>query len=348
MDHKKAVESELAMFGIPETAEVQPYGDGLINHTWLVTDGEQKYIFQRINSSVFKNPPDIAYNVQLVGKYLKKKFPDYFFIEPIKTLSGDVMAASVNGWFRMYHFLEGSHTINVVQNTRQAFEAAQQFGRFVAHLANFRALKLKTTIPDFHNLELRYLQFEQALKNASPERASSAEHTIDALKKHRFIANTYAEIVENPRILKRATHHDTKISNVLFDEHDRGMGVIDLDTLMPGYFISDFGDMMRTYLCPVSEEETDLSKIEIRNDYYFAIRDGYMSEMGPVLLEEERQYLYYSGIFLTYMQALRFLSDYLNNDVYYGAKYPAHNLVRAGNQFRLLECMLEKETTLNK
>lgn len=346
MNQKQAVLKVLGLFGIAETAEVQPYGNGLINHTRLVTDGGKKYILQKVNTKVFKNPPDIAYNVQLASKYLKKHFPDYLFIEPLKTLSGDVMAALANNWYRLFDFVEGSHTTDVVDTAEQAFEAAQQFGRFTAHLAHFRALKLKVTVPDFHNLDFRFLQFEQSLKNPDPQRNTAAADAIACSKKYRYILDNYHAICENPRILKRATHHDTKISNILFDDHNKGMAVIDLDTLMPGYFISDFGDMMRTYICPVSEEETDLSKITIRNEFYFAIRDGYMSEMGAILSEEETQYLYYSGLYMTYMQALRFLTDYLNNDIYYGAKYPEHNLVRAQNQLRLLECLVEFEERL--
>ena len=144
------------------------------------------------------------------------------------------------------------------------------------------------------------------------------------------------------------THHDTKISNVLFDEEGHGLCVIDLDTVMPGYFISDFGDMMRTYLSPVSEEEKDLSKIEIREEYFKAIADGYLHEMQNELTPTEKDHLVYAGKFLTYMQALRFLTDHLNNDVYYGAKYEGHNFVRAINQVALLKKMIDKEKKLKE
>jgi Ser/Thr protein kinase RdoA (MazF antagonist) len=143
------------------------------------------------------------------------------------------------------------------------------------------------------------------------------------------------------RLKTRCTHHDTKISNVLFDHDDKGLCVIDLDTVMPGYFISDVGDMMRTYLCPVSEEEQDLSKITVRKEFYDAIVSGYLSEMGEELDETEKQYFHYAGEFMIYMQALRFLTDHINNDVYYGAKYEGHNFVRAGNQLTLLQRLME-------
>lgn len=144
----------------------------------------------------------------------------------------------------------------------------------------------------------------------------------------------------------RVTHHDTKISNVLFDKKGKGICVIDLDTVMPGYFISDVGDMMRTYLSPVSEEENDLGKITVRDDFYRAIVQGYYNEMKDELTETEKKYFFYAGKFMIYMQAVRFLTDHLNDDVYYGAKYEGHNFMRAANQVRLLECLLEKESVL--
>ena len=146
---------------------------------------------------------------------------------------------------------------------------------------------------------------------------------------------------------KGVTHHDTKISNVLFDKSDKGLCVIDLDTVMPGYFISDVGDMLRTYLSPVNEEEKDLSRIEVRDDYFKAIAEGYLSEMKEELSQKEKEHFVYSGKFMIYMQALRFLTDYFKDDTYYGSKYPGHNLVRATNQATLLKKLTQKEKLLN-
>lgn len=346
MNDKNTAEAVLTLFGLTEPSEIKPYGRGLINHTWIAETAGKKYILQRINEEVFHNPPDIAYNIQLIGAYLEKNHPDYLFLNPLKTVSGDMMASTPGGWFRLFPFIEGSHTLDVVKTPQQAFEAAQQFGKFSANLADFRALKLKITLPEFHNLDLRYKQFEDALLTADTNRKQAAKPYTIRLKEQFHIVDTYNELCEDSQMTKRVTHHDTKISNVLLDEQGRGLCVIDLDTLMPGYFISDFGDMMRTYLSPVNEEEKDFSLIEVRDEFYWAIRDGYLSEMRTALTETEKRYVYYSGIFMTYMQALRFLTDFLNSDIYYGAEYPEHNLVRAGNQYRLLQCLLEKESEL--
>lgn len=347
MNDNHAAEAVLALFGLTEPLSFEPFGRGLINHTWKASVAGKKYILQRINETVFRNPPDIAYNMQLIGTYLEKHNPDYLFVEPLKTTSGDLMASTPHGWYRLFPFVEGSHTLDVVKTPQQAFEAAQQFGKFSAILSDFRALKLKITLPEFHNLDLRYKQFEDALQTAETDRKQAAKSYIIRLKEQYHIVDSYNEITREPQFIKRVTHHDTKISNVLLDGQDRGLCVIDLDTTMPGYFISDFGDMMRTYLSPVNEEEKDLSLIEVRDEFYWAIRDGYLSEMKTVLTDTERQYVYYSGLFMTYMQSLRFLTDFLNGDVYYGAAYPDHNLVRAANQYRLLQCLLEKEDELN-
>jgi Ser/Thr protein kinase RdoA (MazF antagonist) len=157
------------------------------------------------------------------------------------------------------------------------------------------------------------------------------------------------QAIQSSELFKiRVTHHDTKISNVLFDQYDKGICVIDLDTVMPGYFISDVGDMLRTYLSPVSEEEKDFSKIQARDEYFTAIVEGYLSYMSIDLNAEELRHFVYSGMFMIYMQAIRFLTDHLNNDVYYGAAYEGHNFIRAKNQITLLTRLKEKEACFNE
>ena len=334
-------------FGIDPNAFIKPFGSGLINNTWLISENEDDLILQRINHNVFKQPFDIAINIQLICEYLKTNHPDHLFICPRKTIAGEEMIfIKDEGYFRIFPFIKKSHTTDVVTSSSQAYEAAKQFGRFTNLLSAFPVDKLKITLPDFHNLPLRYSQFETAIKEGNKERIKQSVAIINFLKNQYEIVTISEQISANTDFKKRVTHHDSKISNVLFDENDKGLCVIDLDTVMPGYFISDFGDMMRTYLSPVSEEEKDLSKIEIRDEYFKAIADGYLSEMGNELTAPEKKYLLYAGKFMVYMQALRFLTDHLNNDIYYGAKYEGHNLMRALNQTTLLKKIIEKETLL--
>ncbi len=342
-------EKILKEFGIIINAPVKPFGSGLINNTWLITDKGKEYILQRINDNVFKNPPDIATNIRLIDEYLEENHPDYLFATPYKTSTGDDMYfLKDEGYFRLFRFIKNSHTTDVVNSVAQAFEAAKQFGRFTKLLSGFEVHQLKLTIPDFHNLPLRYSQFESAINHGNTERIKEAAATISFLKEQHAIASISEHIDKDPGFKKRVTHHDSKISNVLFDENDQGLCVIDLDTVMPGYFISDFGDMMRTYLSPVSEEEKNLDKIEIRDEYFKAIADGYLSEMASELGPAEKAHLVYAGKFMTYMQALRFLTDYLNDDIYYGSKYEGHNFIRANNQAALLKKIIEKEKILQE
>jgi Ser/Thr protein kinase RdoA (MazF antagonist) len=328
----------LLSFGLdPNNYHIQPFGSGLINRTFKVTGNGGDYILQQINGNVFKSPGDIAQNLNLLQRYLRKTQPGYLFVAPIPSVSGDLLVKSVKGdIFRLFPFVKGSQTVNTISSEKQAFEAAKQFGKFTRLLKDFEIDQLEYTLPDFHNLPLRFEQFKDAVEGANLERSGQAANEIKDVYKYYYVLETYNQLIANNEIPLRVIHHDTKISNILFDEQQNGLCVIDLDTVMPGYYLSDVGDMMRTYLSPANEEEADLSKIYIREDIFSSIYKGYLSEMGSVLTETEQHYFIFSGKLMIYMQALRFLTDFLNNDVYYETKYPEHNLARAKNQFRLL------------
>lgn len=337
----------LEAFGFDtDTCDIKPLGDGLINKTWIITDTDtgDNFVFQKINDNVFKRPEDITANIRLINDYLTSKHPDYLFTSPVKAADGSDMIKSAEGeYFRLFSYIEGSVTHNELQRPVQAYEAARQFGKFTKLLSGIDTNELKTTIPDFHNLTLRFDQFLDSLKNPDPSRKENAKEAIQFLMDNQDIVEGYREVIRLKDFKLRVTHHDTKISNVLFDVNDKGLCVIDLDTVMPGYFISDVGDMMRTYLSPVSEEEKDFGKIQIRTDFFKAIVEGYLSEMKDELSKVEKESIIYAGKFMIYMQALRFITDYLNNDSYYGAKYGGHNLLRGQNQIMLLKLYLAKE-----
>jgi thiamine kinase-like enzyme len=337
-------------YGLTEnTDKAVPFGSGLINHTWKINNGSSNYILQRINHQVFKKPEAIAHNISVTGDYLSSHYPDYLFVLPVKSVyNSEYFFDEENGYFRLMPFVNNSHTIDVVQESSLAFEAAKQFGKFTRLLAGFDANQLQITLPDFHNLSLRYQQFEAALSTGNAERIKLSENLIATIIYNKTIVDVFEDIKLNPNFKIRVTHHDTKISNVLFDENNKGLCVIDLDTLMPGYFISDVGDMIRTYLSPVSEEEQDLSKIQIRDEYFSAIVEGYMGELKDELTSNEKSHFIYAGKFMIYMQAIRFLTDYFNNDIYYGSKYEGHNFVRADNQLTLLQKLIEREDKLQQ
>jgi len=339
----------LLLYGIrPAAHQTEGFGDGLINHTWKVNTSDHSYILQQVNHNIFKSPRIIDHNISRLKQYLNAHYPDYLFVSPLPSLSGSTLVQTTNGYFRLFPFINGSHAYNVLSKKENAFEAAQQFGKFSRLLNGFDAAELGFTLPDFHNLSLRYGQFVQACENASAERKTKAADCISQIHENIAIVNTFEEITTHSQIPLRVIHHDTKISNVLFDNNNKGICVIDLDTVMPGYYISDVGDMMRTYLSAANEEETDLEKITIRPDFLQAVHDGYLGQMGDILTEKEKNYFGYAGSFIIFMQALRFLTDYLENDCYYGRKYGDHNLNRSLNQLTLLKKYQEIESNSYK
>lgn len=339
----------LSCYALNPVSLIKPFGTGLINRTWLVYDGKGDYILQKINQNVFKEPENISDNIELIEQYLKENHPGYFFVAPLKTKYGKpFMRDSLNDYYRLFPFVKNSRTYDVVQNPGQAFEAARQFGLFTCVLSGLPLEKLKITLPAFHDLSLRYSQFANACTGGNLSRINQTKEEIEFIRENENIVETFKKIKSSASFKKRVTHHDTKISNILFNQDDKAICVIDLDTIMPGYFISDVGDMLRTYLCPVSEEEQDLSKIEIREEYFKAVFEGYLSQMKTEMTVDEVAHFVYAGEFMIYMQAIRFLTDYLNNDQYYGAVYEGHNLIRAKNQITLLKRLLEKKTTLKQ
>ena len=343
-----AVTQILEQYGIKDNIDFKLYGNGLINHTYLIEEKatDKKYILQQVNKNVFKNPLDIDFNIQAIATYITRYSPSYKMSLPIEAKNGRHMIKLNDEYFRLFLFIEYSHTIDTVTNAEQAYEASKQFGTFTSVLNKIKISELKNTIPNFHNLELRFEQYNDSLRSGNTNRIQKARTLIDHLKRYTFIVNEFQKIKRIPEFKIRVMHHDTKISNVLFNEKDKGICVIDLDTVMPGYFISDVGDMMRTYLSPVSENENDLSKINIRKEFYEAILSGYTQAMGNELTGLEKKYFIYSGKFMIYMQALRFLTDHFNDDIYYGAKIEDQNYLRALNQLTLLDRLSEFEKSL--
>jgi Ser/Thr protein kinase RdoA (MazF antagonist) len=328
----------LAAYDFPPETILTPHGTGLINHTWLVSSPNGKFILQRINTAVFPKPQHIAENIEMIGIYLRTHYPDAVFPHPIPTVDGQpYFDAGSDGFFRLFSFISGSVTIDTVQTTTEAFEAARRFGNFTRMLAGFPVRQLHETLPRFHDLDLRFSTFLVSIEKGIPARIAGSGQLIGYLTSQQPLVEKYRQIHADPGFRLRVTHHDTKISNVLFDHHGKGICVIDLDTVMPGYFISDLGDMFRTYLSPVSEEEGDLSKIVIRREYYEAIVRGYLEEMSEVLTSAEKASFAYAGEFMIYMQALRFLTDHLIGDKYYPTRYEGHNYTRALNQATLLQ-----------
>ena len=343
--------SILSLYGIDESEySVKPFGNGLINHTWKIISAGKEFLLQKINQKIFKRPLDIMDNCSQLSDYFRTNHPDYLFVAPLINFEHrNYVIDEENNYFRLFPFVKNSYSCNSVSKPRQAYEAAKQFGKFTSLLSRYNASKLHITLPDFHNLTLRLDQFKASIQTGNKKRIAETADGIDFLIKQTMIAETFEKIKKNPSFTLRVVHHDAKINNVLFDiGNDAGLCIIDLDTVMPGYYISDVGDMLRTYLSPVSEEESDFSRIIIREEHFREIAKGYLGEMQSSLSPEEKHYFIYAGKFAIYMQALRFLTDYLYDDIYYSTKYKTQNLIRSYNQITLLQRYLEKEERLEE
>lgn len=302
-----------------------PIGNGHINKTYKAGS----YIVQKINTNVFKDPDAIANNLENARQHFAEYHPGYLFIAPLKNI-----VHNGEHW-RLYPYIENTHTIDDAQSVDQAYEASKAFGRFGRNLKGADISYFKPTIERFHDLQLRWDQFNDALQKAPGELKEIASGEIKSALANKHIVDYYNSIIKSNTLKSGIFHNDTKVNNVLFDQSNKAIAVIDLDTVMQGYFIYDLGDLIRTLVSPVSEEEKDLSKIVVRKDFYNAVVDGYLSEMNDV----DQSLAAFSGQMMTYIMAIRFLADYLRGNTYYHVKYPDHNLVRARNQLKLVELL---------
>lgn len=314
---------------------IKPLNQGLINQTFEVHTQQGDFILQNINTQVFKQPKSIDENIKAIGKYLDQYAASTIFTHLIPTKTGETLVEWEGKHYRAFKKIEGA-AFDVLTNTTQAKSAAHQFGLFTARLSGFPVGQLKATIPQFHDLELRYKQFEQAAIHGDRSRIQEVNEELLFLKAHKSYLDKWLHFVKNKEAHLRVTHHDTKISNVLFKNETEAICVIDLDTTMPGYFISDVGDMCRTYLCLVNEECQHLDQVKIIPERWNAIQDGYLSAMAEHLTHFEKDHFSFSGQFMIYMQAIRFLTDYLELDKYYHTTRPGQNLDRTRNQIQLL------------
>lgn len=325
-------------FSDADNHHIALFGNGLIHKTYTVsTNASPAYILQEVNTAVFKSPLDIASNLDALSGFLKYNNKEVFFPSPIFTKLGEPYAIESNTYYRLTPFVEGTHSLDACSSADQAYEAACQFGKFTAAFKGMDVSILKPTIPSFHDLSFRWQQFTEAMQHGNQDRIQQASKLIEQIQNDFTIVSRFQSIISSSHFLQRVTHHDTKISNVLLNDMGKGVCVIDLDTVMSGLLISDLGDMFRTYLSPGNEEETDLSKVFVRPDFYKAIIAGYLEHMKDQLNKEELDAVNYAGEFMIYMQALRFLTDFLNDDTYYGIKYPMNNYDRTVNQLALLD-----------
>ena len=334
-----------AFLPIGNAFKCKAFGNGLVHSTFLIESEltDNSYILQQINTTVFKDPGIIAANCANIQKAIAEQFPNLVSLAFLTTHSGELLHYDdEQKVWRMSIKIPDTITIEKITSPEQAYQTAFAFGEFSSRLDGNLSHTIKPSIPDFHNLVTRFKAFNNAIENTSKERFLEAKRWIEYLQSKSNLVDQYSKIISEEKIPLRIQHCDTKISNILFDElSQQPVCVIDWDTVMPGYFISDLGDMIRTIVPSCDENETPAEKMIFRLDYYEAIVKGYKAAIA--LTSKELVQISFAGRFMTYMQAVRFLTDYLNNDIYYTIAYDNHNLVRAKNQCYLLQ-LIEENT----
>ena len=342
------VSAEFAFDG--RIVSAAPYGSGHINDTFLTVvenaGGPRRFILQRINHQVFKQPDLLMENVARVCAHAHAKLSAAGTTDAhrralrlIPTHQGKAwhVDQSGNRW-RCYDFIEGATGHDVVRSPAQAESAAKAFGAFQALLADLPGERLHETIPDFHHTPSRFARFQAALAKDSHGRAAAAGPEIAFALARAGEVSVVVDALRDGSLPERVTHNDTKLNNVLLDDvTQEGVCVIDLDTVMPGSALYDFGDLVRTSTSPAAEDETDLSKVTMQLPMFEALVRGYLSSARGFLTPREKELLPFAGKLITLEIGLRFLTDWLEGDTYFKIKRPTHNLDRARTQFKLVE-----------
>ena len=328
----------------------KPFGSGHINHTLKIeTDTGAEYVLQRINKHVFKNPEQLMENLAAVTKYLRKHEDDTrMALHFIRTHYNQYFYVDDHGdYWRMYDFV-GGFCLDMPETNADFYESALAFGHFQSMLADFPAETLHETIPEFHNTIDRYRQFKEVLKKDPCGRLAGVRNEVQFLKDREELAGTLQRMRESGELPLRVTHNDTKLNNVLLDRQTRKfLCVLDLDTVMPGLSLYDYGDSIRFGAATAEEDEWDLSKMTLDLERFEIYTKGYM-EACPTLTDKEVEMMPMGALIMTLEVGLRFLTDYIDGDHYFKIAYSDHNLVRARTQLRLVADMQSKWDEMNR
>lgn len=340
-------------------AEAKIFGSGHINDTFYIKNNQQDlpdYLLQRINHHVFKDVSGVIDNIYMVTSHLKNKLRETYgddvdkrvlSLIPAKDKKLFVKDSNGNFW-RMYIFMSGSKSYDIVTSDKQAREGGKAFGEFQSLLSDMNPQLLSETIVDFHNIIKRLKDFHIALENDELGRKALVAQEIEFIKAREEEMSTIYNWGKAGSIPQRITHNDTKFNNILFDRDDKAQCIIDLDTVMSGYIAYDFGDAIRTLINTTVEDEQDLSKIQLNIPLFKAYTKGYSETASSFITTKEVDSLYYGMMLLPYMQGVRFLTDYLQGDTYFKTAYTEHNLIRTKAQFYLLSKMEEEKDLLSE
>ncbi len=340
------MENIISKFQIEGTIEkVEPLGNGLINDTYKVTTKEANkpdYVLQRINHHIFQDVDLLQHNIEVVTSHIRRKLEaagtddiDRKVLRFIPTPEGKTYAFDGESYWRMMVFIPNAQTFETV-NAAYSYDAGKAFGHFQAMLSDLPE-ELGETIPDFHNMEFRMKQLHEAIAADAAGRLKEVTYFIDEIEKRETYMCQAERLHREGKLPKRICHCDTKVNNMMFDENGEVLCVIDLDTVMPSFIFSDYGDFLRTAANTGAEDDKDLANVEFNMEIFQAFTRGYLESASTFLTPLEKDLLPYAVALFPYMQCVRFLTDYLNGDTYYKIKYPDHNLVRTKAQFKLLE-----------
>lgn len=323
---------------------IDPFGHGHINKTYLIitTNGE-KFILQRINHYVFKKPKEVMYNIELVTKYIRTKVleegqdPSRAALEIIPTVGNKTYAIVDNYYWRCYRYVCGAKTYEIIDSPEMFYEVGRAVGVFQKQLSSFPIEKLYITIPNFHNTPARFSRLVEATYNDSGNVGLDTFNDVKFVFQRRGIVDVITKLLEKKIIPLRVTHNDTKLNNIMIDENTKkAICVIDLDTVMPGSVLYDFGDAIRVGASTAVEDEPDLSKVKLDINLFTFFSRGFLEETHMILNNSEIDHLVEGARIITLECGIRFLTDYFNGNTYFNIDYPKHNLVRARTQFKLV------------
>jgi len=340
--------------------EVRPLARGHINDTYVLTTKKDsyiiRYILQRINHTVFKNPPLLMRNIIRVTEHIRSRMQS---VDPDRASRQLTVIASDDGtgfhkdangnFWRIYNFIEGAVTYDTVKSADLAYEAARMFGWFQKMLIDLPGPPLYETICDFHNTPKRLQTFQQILKEDACNRAKNAKAEIDFLFANAGFCDVLLNLADKGEIPFRITHNDAKVNNVMLDKTTKkGVCVIDLDTVMPGLSLSDFGDMVRTTTTSADEDERDLSKVVMNLPMFETLVRGFAEQTKNFLTSSEKKHLAFAAKLIVFEQFVRFLTDYLAGDIYYKIHREGHNLDRTRTQMKLVQSIIKQEDVMNE
>lgn len=325
-------------------SDMQPVGDGNINDTWRITvenqGNTQSFILQRINHRIFRDPAAVMQNIERVTAHISSSDFPYASPAPVRTVRGDLLCEYDNGFWRVFPFLENTYVPDDQVTEEIAYEAARAYGAFARALGNFPARELSETVPGFHDTDRRWDTFLEVISSDPAGRVEGSRKEIEAMYAAKPLFDRISELKSSGALPVRVTHNDTKAGNILFDrQSNKAVAVIDLDTVMPGVILSDFGDMVRTFV-PDRREDAP-GEVSTRPEMLRALLEGFHSSTSGFLNETEQELLVTGGAWITGEQALRFLTDWLAGDVYYKISHPEHNLLRSRNQISLFNALLK-------